>query len=97
MKIVVELDDKKYEYIKLLNDGVTDYQTTLVLYKAIKNGKILPKSYGRLIDVDAFCEKAEADRKHSCYLQSWTADDVMLRLKTDYAPTILEADKGEKK
>lgn len=53
MKIVIDISDDDYEYIKLLHEGLTDYQTTLKLYRAVKNGKPLPKGHGRLIDADA--------------------------------------------
>ena len=51
--------------------------------------------HGRLIDADAFIEKVKKDRTHSCYIQSWTADDVLDVLNRNYAPTIIEADKAE--
>ena len=43
MQIVIDIPDNDYEYIKLLHEGLTDYQTTLKLYRAIKNGTPLPK------------------------------------------------------
>jgi hypothetical protein len=39
MKVVIDIPDDDYEYIKLLHEGLTDYQTTLKLYRAVKNGK----------------------------------------------------------
>ena len=38
VQVVIDIPQDRYEYIKALNDGNTDYQTTLNLYKAIKNG-----------------------------------------------------------
>ena len=64
-----------------------------VIGKAIKNGIPLPEHYGNLKDVDAFMAKVAADRKHCCYIHSWTADDVLNVLKNDYAPTIIPATK----
>ncbi|MBO7450418.1 MAG: hypothetical protein J6U54_08610 [Clostridiales bacterium] len=43
---------------------------------------------GRLIDADRFIEKVNKDRKHECYLHSWTADDVLEKLNSWYAPTV---------
>lgn len=45
MKIVIDIPDDDYEYIKTLNEGYTDYQTTLMLYRAVKNGTVkIPES-----------------------------------------------------
>jgi hypothetical protein len=63
-------------------------------YLTIKNNILLPKGHGRLKDVDAFISKVDADRKHSAYVKSWTADDVLSALDNSYAPTIIEADKA---
>ena len=59
----------------------------------LKNGTPLPKGHGRLKDVDAFISKVKVDRKHSVYLRSWTADDVLNALDNSYVSTIIEADK----
>ena len=88
MQMVINISDSFIKTLKKFKENGVELG---VCETAILNGTPLPKGHGRLIDVDAFCEKAEADRKHSCYLQSWTADDVILRLKTDYAPTVIEA------
>ena len=42
----------------------------------------------RLIDANKFIEKVNRDRKHECYIHCWTADDVLKRLDSWYAPTI---------
>lgn len=52
----------------------------------------LPTHHGRLKDVDAFLSKVKADREHSAYLRSWTADDVLNALDNSYVPTIIEAE-----
>jgi len=61
--------------------------------QAIINGIPLPKDHGNLKDVDKFLKSVEKDRIHECYLHDWTADDVLQRLDSWYAPTIIEADK----
>ena len=53
MKIVIDIPEDDYEYIKLLHEGLTDYQTTLKLYRAVKNGKPLPNITDEQIS-DAF-------------------------------------------
>ena len=39
MKILITIPDEKYNYIKELERGNTDYATTLMLYHAVKYGK----------------------------------------------------------
>ena len=41
MKITIEISDYDYERIKSYNYDVTDYQTTLRLYSAVKNGIVI--------------------------------------------------------
>lgn len=77
MQIVIDISDNKYKYIKGLDDEITDYQTSLMLYKAVKNGTVLPK-HGRLIDAD--------DIDNITVVHN--TKDVLVRLE---APTILEA------
>ena len=55
----------------------------------------LPKKHGRLKDVDAFLSKVKADREHSAYSRSWTADDVLNVLDNSYASTIVGAESEE--
>ena len=43
---------------------------------------------GRLVDADKFLEKVKKDREHEIYLHSWTADMVLERLDSWYAPTV---------
>lgn len=43
---------------------------------------------GRLVDVDKFLERVKKDREHEIYMHSWTADMVLERLDSWYAPTV---------
>ena len=52
MKIVIDIPDNDYEYIKGLNEGITDYHTTVKLYRAVRGGTVLPKGHGDLVDAD---------------------------------------------
>ena len=94
IKLVIEIPEKEY---KELLKSIEHYEITGVpisdLYLAIKNGTPLPKGHGRLIDADKFLEKVKKDREHEAYLHSWTVDNVLERLDSWYAPTIIEADK----
>lgn len=89
MRLVIEIPDEEYE---LVRHESKSFRTELELMNAIANGIPLPKHHGRLKDVDAFLSKVKADREHSAYLRSWTANDVLTALDNSYAPTIIEAE-----
>ena len=93
MKLIIEIPDKEYDFVR---HGNKSFRTELELMNAVANGTPLPTHHGRLKDVDAFLSKVKADREHSAYSRSWTADDVLTALDNSYAPTIIEADKEEK-
>jgi len=38
MKLMIDIPKDDYTYINILKDGITDFQTTLRLYTAIRNG-----------------------------------------------------------
>ena len=59
MQIVIDIPEEKYEYIKGLYKACTDYQTTLMLYDAVRNGIPLPKGHGRLIDADKILKEVK--------------------------------------
>lgn len=90
MQVLIKIPDEEYKKISNSNPSYAD---DFNLYYAIKNGTVLPKGHGRLKDVDAFLSKVKADREHSAYVRSWTADNVLDVLSNSYAPTIIEADK----
>ena len=50
MKLIIDIPDKEYNQIKEWEDNITGYQTSLVLYHAVRNGIQLPKGHGRLVD-----------------------------------------------
>ena len=56
MRVVIDIDADDYAYIKVLNDGITDYHTTVKLYRAIRAGDVIPDDTGDLIDKDQFFE-----------------------------------------
>lgn len=91
MQIVIDISEEVYQQVLSYNIS----GNILNLRKAIKNGTPLPKGHGRLKDIDAFISKVKADRKHSIYLRSWTADDVLNALDNSYAPTIIEGSDSE--
>ena len=91
MKLIIDIPKEEYELVRHENKS---FRTELELMNAVANGVPLPKHHGRLKDVDAFLSKVKADREHSAYSGSWTADDVLTALDNSYAPTIIEADGG---
>ena len=36
MKLIIDIPEEKYDFIKWLDRGCTDYQTTLMLYDAVR-------------------------------------------------------------
>ena len=97
MQILINIRDDYFEALKksYLTRGSRN-NGKLMIYSicdAIINGVQIPKNHGRMKDIDAFIAKVNADRKHACYVRSWTADDVLEALDKNYAPTIIEADK----
>ena len=87
MKMVIDIPKETFKYYVILaNKG----EQISNLERIILDGTPLPDQHGRLKDVDAFISKVKADRKHSIYLRSWTADDVLNALNNNYAPTIIE-------
>ena len=52
---------------------------------------------GRLIDADEFLKRVKKDREHEIYLHSWTADMVLKRLDSWYAPTAQAIPKADYK
>ena len=91
IELVIKVPEELYKASRIINAKHDD--VVQIPLEVIKNAIQLPKGHGKIKDVDRFIDKAIADRIHSCYSTSWTADDVLLRLKDEYAPTIIEADK----
>lgn len=50
MKLIIEIPDEEYDRIKEWEDNITGYQTSLMLYRAVRTGISLPKGHGRLVD-----------------------------------------------
>ena len=93
MKLVVNIADYVKEQVDAGKGEELGIPTWLVY--EIAKGTPLPKGHGRLKDVDKFLEKVKKDKEHEIYLHSWTADMVLERLDSWYAPTIIEAEKEE--
>lgn len=82
MKIVIDIDEEDYEYIKKSKDSN---------FNVIKNGTPLPKGHGRLIDADKLCEKCESKNfKTDTY-----NDFIRILNEIENAPTIIEGSESE--
>lgn len=93
MQIVIDIDEELYKKIKK-NGYIYEEEAESVAFSII-GGTVLPEEHGRLKDVDFFIQKLNADRRHSAYIYSWTADDVIKALDGNYVQTIIEADRSE--
>lgn len=78
-KIVIKVDDKTYEDILIGRIYSSPRDVPQEAIKAIRNGKVLPKGHGRLIDADAVLAEPIGN----------TYKDI------DIAETIIEADKED--
>ena len=92
MQIVINVDNKLYEYFSkrksMHDDGYFSHVGKLI--KALRDGTLLPKGHGRLIDADAL--------KSECYsIVDPKGIYSELKIIEDYyiddASTIIEADK----
>ena len=86
-RIVIDIPDYMLNQIMIGYPFKLPSQFVAETYKIIRNGKVLPKGHGRLIDADAF--------ERRCMFDSNIEDmqDVIYALR-DYKP-IIEADKEE--
>lgn len=62
MKIVIDIDDDRYEYIKQLGEGITDYQTTVLLYHLVRTSEVLSRGEKKM----SFEEKIKWNESHTC-------------------------------
>ena len=95
IELVIKVPEHCLEELKRIELNESNEGVVFHTIKCILNGTPIPKGHGRLIDADKFIENVQEDRKHSCYVKSWTADDVLdyLNPQSTLAPTIIEADK----
>ena len=88
MQIVIELSEKNYKSCMLTQNRPIGQRLPYGLSKAIKNGTILPKGHGKLVDVEDVKDNIE---KWRGYLD----EDMIGRISyamDHHIPTIIEAD-----
>ena len=92
MQIVIEIDEKQYEFIKqsMTMYKIKDYPALLYdICERIKNGTPLPKGHGRLIDADK-----TKDVMMDVMCGTGYQGDAMWVVESEYcSPTVVEADK----
>ena len=92
MKIVIDIPDDDYEFVKEQVD--TEYcndvrQINNRLYQIIANGTVLPKGHGRLIDADSASKDINAFQDaFAMYTDNMGKYNIVCA-----APTVIEADK----
>lgn len=91
MKLVIDLPEKLYNYIKSNNyDEHLDRRFDYMIRFAVREGIPLPKGHGGLIDVDDIRVIELEDGLHIIRHEKGDEIDVYID-----APTIIEADEGE--
>lgn len=88
MKLVIDIPDAIKEMADEDDKKLIHMMWMLILIDTIKNGVVLPKGHGRLIDADDF-------KKNVCtYQQTGCGDCKHSLCCPEDAPTIIEADKN---
>lgn len=93
MQIVIDIPEKDYNNIEPFLNGQT-IKGGFNLFKVlemIKNGTILPKGHGRLIDADALREDFKASQKITF------AERMDISCIVDHSPAIIEVEGSESK
>lgn len=92
MQVVIEIPETMVKDLLDLEadcDGGMDVRPLELVIEAIKNGTLLPKEHGKLVDANEIAQMIEGARVE--HESSRTFAENIIR----FAPTIIEADKGE--
>lgn len=88
VEVVIRIPKEKYYVImETGNCGLSHNE------RAIKHGTVLPKGHGDLKDYDAI--KSDYIRKMSVFMSEEERMDLLCTI-VDEAPTIIDADRGDK-
>ena len=88
MKLIIDIPDG-YEYLSDIKNGSIASANIL---NAVKNGKLLPKVYGRLIDEQALVDIIERKWKNKQITN--TKYNTFLEI-LDYVPSVLEVNNND--
>lgn len=96
MKLVIDIPEDEYEYIKENGFNGYSYQRNLIV-EAISSGIPLPKGHGDLKDANNFFNDELDAKLAECKVEQNIFKDIV-RVKDiiKYAPTVIEADGGTK-
>lgn len=103
MKIVIDIPNEDYEFIKNLRSVIISSRgdgKIVQLINAIKNGTPLPKGHGRLIDAEKLANDVNAlkDNWYKDFNMNeyesgrYESYDYVETITIEEAPTIIEAD-----
>lgn len=100
MQIVIDIDENVFT--RLFDNGVdTSSEDRDAIDRAVRNGTVLPKEHGRLIDADKIlyfrCSSNVLDCPKSYdFICQHCEYGVASKFRIDEMNTIIEADNGEK-
>lgn len=87
MQIIIDVPEGEYEELTQIGESTIPLGLLLNFRKYIRNGTVLPKGHGRLIDADTV-------KKQMIPLMSFSVQKWISEVDLDvYVPTIIEADK----
>lgn len=96
MKIVIDIPEGDYEELVQTGENTIHLGLLLGLRECIRNGTILPKGHGRLIDADESIKTLKSLGNRDYRREKGTIQEAVKMLSSDeYTPTIIEADKEE--
>ena len=84
MQIVIDIPDSLYENILICWENIHPK-----VWKILKDGTMLPKEHGRLVDADAIITEAKEKMKYPLNYKYMECVIAHMNL----APTVIEADK----
>ncbi len=83
IELVIKIPEEMYKWVNEVNKFSDDYGISDFI-DLVKNGTLLPKGHGRLIDADVL---------KTAFPCGESVRTECVRATIDYAPTIIEADK----
>lgn len=96
IKLIIKISEEDYNILSQTGENTINFGELLTLRKAVRNGFLLPKGNGRLIDADKTISKI-CGNSCGCHLEECGYDEPCFSVRRiESAPTIIEADKAEK-
>lgn len=89
MQIFIDIPDEMYDWY---DNGFPDEDDAKKLWQVIKNGKLLPKGHGKIIDVNDLLYRICLDDTEEN--REYNAGEIITLEDIDFIPAIIEADGG---